>query len=104
VLCIGQPIGAILAENREVARKATYLVKVEYEDLKPILTIEVLFVVLKKILIGLVLFSIRTKPFINLREKFIICTQSARLNSKQCIPVLVCIEVLADLGLLWLHG
>jgi xanthine dehydrogenase molybdopterin-binding subunit B len=50
VLCIGQPIGAILAENREVARKATYLVKVEYEDLKPILTIEVLSVVLKKII------------------------------------------------------
>ncbi|XP_060598947.1 xanthine dehydrogenase/oxidase-like [Ruditapes philippinarum] len=40
VLCIGQPIGAILAENREVAGKATYLVKIEYEDLKPILTIE----------------------------------------------------------------
>ncbi|KAL4225353.1 hypothetical protein ACF0H5_016042 [Mactra antiquata] len=40
VLCIGQLIGAVLAVTREIARKATYLVKVEYEDLPAILTIE----------------------------------------------------------------
>ncbi|XP_053408870.1 xanthine dehydrogenase/oxidase-like isoform X2 [Mercenaria mercenaria] len=40
VLGIGQPIGAVLAETREIARKATYLVKIQYEDLKPILTLE----------------------------------------------------------------
>ena len=41
VLCYGQPIGAIVAESREIARSAIWLVKVEYEDLKPILTVEV---------------------------------------------------------------
>ncbi|XP_077869256.1 xanthine dehydrogenase/oxidase-like [Saccoglossus kowalevskii] len=36
----GQIIGAIIAENREIARHAAKRVVVEYEDLKPILTIE----------------------------------------------------------------
>jgi len=41
VECYGQPIGAILAETREIAYKATFLVKVEYEELTPIFTIKV---------------------------------------------------------------
>ena len=38
---VGQPVGAILAETRELAHRAARLVTVEYEDLQPILTIEV---------------------------------------------------------------
>ncbi|WAR06104.1 XDH-like protein [Mya arenaria] len=40
VECVGQPIGAILADTREIARKASFLVKIQYEELKPILTIK----------------------------------------------------------------
>ena len=40
-MCYGQPIGAIVAETREIARSAIWLVKVEYGDLNPILTVEV---------------------------------------------------------------
>ena len=36
----GHPIGAILARTKALARKAAALVKIEYEILKPILTIE----------------------------------------------------------------
>lgn len=39
---MGQPIAAILAVTRELARKASYMVHVEYEDLPAILTIEVM--------------------------------------------------------------
>uniref|UniRef100_A0AC34FBH9 FAD-binding PCMH-type domain-containing protein n=1 Tax=Panagrolaimus sp. ES5 TaxID=591445 RepID=A0AC34FBH9_9BILA len=39
VICIGQTIGAIVAETIEIARKAIKLVKVEYKPLKPIITI-----------------------------------------------------------------
>ena len=41
VCFVGQPIGAILAEDRTIAKRAASLVKVEYEDLDAILTIEV---------------------------------------------------------------
>ncbi|XP_074660818.1 xanthine dehydrogenase/oxidase-like [Tubulanus polymorphus] len=40
VTCCGQIIGAIAAENRDIARKAAALVNVEFEVLKPIVTIE----------------------------------------------------------------
>ncbi|XP_052242634.1 xanthine dehydrogenase/oxidase-like [Dreissena polymorpha] len=40
VLCVGQTVGAILAETREIASKACFLVKIEYEELTPIFTIE----------------------------------------------------------------
>jgi xanthine dehydrogenase iron-sulfur cluster and FAD-binding subunit A len=40
VLCVGQTVGAIVAETIEIARKAAKLVKVEYKPLKPITTIE----------------------------------------------------------------
>lgn len=40
VIFHGQPIAGIVAETRELAREASYLVKVEYQDLKPVLTIE----------------------------------------------------------------
>ncbi|XP_074648379.1 xanthine dehydrogenase/oxidase-like [Tubulanus polymorphus] len=40
VTCCGQIIGAVAAENRDIARKAAKLVKVEYEVLKPIITIQ----------------------------------------------------------------
>ena len=39
----GQPIGAVAAETREIAQKAAGMVEVTYEDLIPILTIEVCF-------------------------------------------------------------
>ena len=37
----GQTIGVIAAETREIAQKAAAMVNVTYEDLTPILTIEV---------------------------------------------------------------
>ena len=41
VLYHSQIIGAIAAETREIAQKAAGMVEVTYEDLKPVLTIEV---------------------------------------------------------------
>ena len=41
MICYGQPIAAVIAETREIARNASYLVKIEYQDLKVILTQEV---------------------------------------------------------------
>jgi xanthine dehydrogenase molybdopterin-binding subunit B len=41
VKCYGQTIGGILAESREIAKKAVKLVKVKYEILRPIITIQV---------------------------------------------------------------
>jgi xanthine dehydrogenase molybdopterin-binding subunit B len=42
VFCQGQTLGAIIAEDPILAQRAKKLVKVEYEDLKPvIITIEV---------------------------------------------------------------
>ena len=41
VLYHGQCIGAIAAETREIAQKAAALVDVKYQELTPILTIEV---------------------------------------------------------------
>lgn len=38
---VGQPIGCIVAEDVQTARRAAKLVKVEYEKLPAILTIEV---------------------------------------------------------------
>lgn len=38
---VGQPIGCIVAEDVETARRAAKLVKVEYEKLPAILTMEV---------------------------------------------------------------
>ena len=46
VIFHGQPIAGIVAKTREQARAASYLVKVEYQDLKPILTVEVWYCVL----------------------------------------------------------
>ncbi|XP_077993141.1 xanthine dehydrogenase/oxidase-like [Glandiceps talaboti] len=40
VSCVGQVIGGILAETKEASKLAAQLVHVDYEDLKPILTIE----------------------------------------------------------------
>uniref|UniRef100_A0A8D8Y3K1 xanthine dehydrogenase n=1 Tax=Cacopsylla melanoneura TaxID=428564 RepID=A0A8D8Y3K1_9HEMI len=40
VTCIGQPIGAVIADNQLIAQRAAQLVKVTYEDLPAILTIE----------------------------------------------------------------
>jgi len=37
----GQIIGAILAEDQQCAQRAAKMVKVKYEELKPIITIEV---------------------------------------------------------------
>lgn len=42
VTCVGQVIGAVIAESKNIALKAAKAVKVEYEDLPPIITIEVL--------------------------------------------------------------
>jgi len=53
VTCEGQIIGGILAETRSQAQRAAKAVRVTYEDLKPIITIEVRnLVVLCSILIG----------------------------------------------------
>lgn len=41
VTCVGQVIGAIVAETQAQAQRAANLVKVTYEDLPRILTIEV---------------------------------------------------------------
>ena len=41
VIYHSQIIGAVAAETREIAQKAAGMVQVTYEDLKPILTIEV---------------------------------------------------------------
>ena len=41
VLCVGQIIGGVLAETRELANKASSIVKVEYEEMPAIFTIEV---------------------------------------------------------------
>ena len=43
VLYHSQIIGAVAAETREIAQKAAGMVQVTYEDLKPILTIEVMY-------------------------------------------------------------
>uniref|UniRef100_A0ABM0LV52 Xanthine dehydrogenase/oxidase-like n=1 Tax=Saccoglossus kowalevskii TaxID=10224 RepID=A0ABM0LV52_SACKO len=43
VTCVGQIIGAIVAEDRHTARKAAGLVKVVYEQLEPIITFEEAF-------------------------------------------------------------
>uniref|UniRef100_A0ABM0MJG8 Xanthine dehydrogenase/oxidase-like n=1 Tax=Saccoglossus kowalevskii TaxID=10224 RepID=A0ABM0MJG8_SACKO len=40
VLCIGQVIGGIVADTPQLARKASKLVKVEYEELEHILTVD----------------------------------------------------------------
>ncbi|KAL9980567.1 hypothetical protein ACROYT_G009170 [Oculina patagonica] len=40
VTCVGQVIGAVIAETKDVALKAAKAVKIEYEDLPPIITIE----------------------------------------------------------------
>ena len=41
VMCQGQIIGAILAEDQVHAQRAAKRVKVEYEELEPIITIKV---------------------------------------------------------------
>eukprot|EP00095_Tigriopus_kingsejongensis_P011121 snap_masked-scaffold645_size120276-processed-gene-0.3 protein:Tk11121 transcript:snap_masked-scaffold645_size120276-processed-gene-0.3-mRNA-1 annotation:"xanthine dehydrogenase oxidase-like" len=40
VECVGQIIGIVLAKDQAIAQRAAKLVKVEYEELKPIITIE----------------------------------------------------------------
>lgn len=49
VTCQGHIIGAIVADNQAIAQRAAKLVKVEYEELKPVMTIEVGMDVLKLI-------------------------------------------------------
>ncbi len=44
---IGQTIGAIIAEDSNIARQAAKLVKVTYEDLPAVLTIQVMLLLLK---------------------------------------------------------
>ncbi|XP_071963030.1 xanthine dehydrogenase/oxidase-like [Antedon mediterranea] len=40
VTCIGQYIGAIVADDKEIAQRAARMVQVEYQDLEPIISIE----------------------------------------------------------------
>ncbi|XP_071963028.1 xanthine dehydrogenase/oxidase-like isoform X1 [Antedon mediterranea] len=40
VTCVGQYIGAIVADNQEIAQRAARMVRVEYQDLEPILSIK----------------------------------------------------------------
>ena len=42
VHCIGQVVGVVLAETQQLAREAAQAVRIEYEELTPIITIEVL--------------------------------------------------------------
>ena len=42
VLCQGQVVGAILAETQAQAQRAAKCVKIDYEELEPIITIKVL--------------------------------------------------------------
>ena len=41
VSCVGEPIGAIVAESRDIARHAAKMVKIQYEDLPAVFTIDV---------------------------------------------------------------
>ncbi len=41
VSCVGQVIGVIVADDRDIAKRAAKLVKVDYEELPAIITIEV---------------------------------------------------------------
>lgn len=43
VTCVGDAIGAVIAETKHAAVKAAKAVKIEYENLPPIITIEVRF-------------------------------------------------------------
>ncbi|XP_033106622.1 xanthine dehydrogenase/oxidase-like [Anneissia japonica] len=40
VRCVGQVIGGIVADNQDIAQRAAKLVKIEYEEFEPIVTIE----------------------------------------------------------------
>ncbi|XP_071963951.1 xanthine dehydrogenase/oxidase-like [Antedon mediterranea] len=40
VTCVGQYIGAIVADDKEIAQRAARMVRVEYQDLEPIISIE----------------------------------------------------------------
>ena len=40
VTCVGQPIGVVVADTEQHARMAVRLVKVEYEDLPALISIE----------------------------------------------------------------
>lgn len=48
VLCFGQVIGAVVAENQATAQRATKLVEIEYEDLQPILISIKVFIFINK--------------------------------------------------------
>lgn len=37
VTCVGQVIGAIVADTQAHAQRAAHLVKVEYEDIRPVI-------------------------------------------------------------------
>lgn len=41
VTCVGHIIGAVLADTQEHSRRAAKVVKIKYEELKPIVTIQV---------------------------------------------------------------
>ncbi|XP_033106657.1 xanthine dehydrogenase/oxidase-like [Anneissia japonica] len=40
VTCVGQYIGGIVADNKEIAQRAARMVRVEYQELEPIISIE----------------------------------------------------------------
>lgn len=44
VLCEGQVIGGIVAETQVQAQRAAKCIKIEYEELKPIITIKVWYI------------------------------------------------------------
>lgn len=41
VTCVGHIIGAVIADTQEHSRRAAKAVKIKYEELKPIVTIQV---------------------------------------------------------------
>lgn len=42
VTCVGHIIGAVIADTQEHSRRAAKAVKIKYEELKPIVTIQVI--------------------------------------------------------------
>jgi xanthine dehydrogenase molybdopterin-binding subunit B len=44
VLCMGQIIGAVVADTQVHAQRAAKLVKIQYEELEPIITIKARFI------------------------------------------------------------
>ena len=61
VTCQGHIIGAIVADDQATAQRAAKLVKVEYRELEPILTIEVSFSTFPKKQYTMKLFCLQCK-------------------------------------------